>query len=155
MDLIKHEELKCQPGAKFNYSNSNFVLLAYILEKVAGVSYAACLQKYIFEALGMQNSYVDDGSNKPHQAIGYTLELDQFSPTEPYEMSWSVGAGNVCSTVGDLYLFDEALHTGKLLNAELVNLMRTGVMQTGGMEYARIHHMVMAWCLLLLHTVET
>jgi CubicO group peptidase (beta-lactamase class C family) len=94
------------------------------------MNYAKYLEKHIFEPLKMHNSYVDDGSNKPDQAIGYTFESDTFSPAKPYEMSWPIGAGNIRSTAEDLYLFNQALHSDNLLNQRSWELMRETTVHT-------------------------
>lgn len=134
IDRIRQQTLEYEPGTQFSYSNSNYTVLAYIVEKISGMSYAAYLKQHIFAPLKMHNSYVDDGSSKPHQAIGYTLESDTFSAAKPYEMSWPVGAGNIRSTAEDLYLFNHALHSGNLLGSHSWELMRTAVTQTDWTE---------------------
>lgn len=134
IDRITRQILEYEPGTKFSYSNSNYAMLAYIIEKVSDMSYAAYLEKHIFAPLKMHDSYVDDGSSKPHQAIGYTLESDTFSPAKTYEMSWPVGAGNIRATAEDLYLFNQALHSGNLLGSHSWELMRTAVTQTDWTE---------------------
>ncbi len=132
VNIIKQLKLEYEPGAKFNYSNLNYTILACIIEKVSGMSYAEFLHKYIFDPLGMRNSYVDDGSIKINQAIGYTLELGQLSPFKsPYDLSWAFGSGNIRSTSRDLFLFNNGLHNKILLNDELWNLMQTPIVQTG------------------------
>ena len=127
---IKKQSLEFEPGTQFNYSNSNYILLAYIIEKISGMSYAEYLMRYIFEPLKMYNSYVDDGTSKSSQAIGYSFDLNQILPAKPYDMSWSFGAGNIRSTVNDLYLFDKALRNGILLTNDSCKLMQSAIIKT-------------------------
>lgn len=135
VDIITQQVLIHTPGTTFHYSNSNYVLLAHIIEQVTQTGYAAYLQKYIFEPLNMQSTYIDDGSYRPHQAIGYTVRRDQILPSSTYDISWNFGGGNIWSTTHDLYLFDSALHSGMLLSSDSWQLMKTPVIKTGWWDF--------------------
>ena len=71
--LFRDKPLEFQPGEKWNYSNSGYVLLGYLIEKISGEPYAKFVQENIFAPLGMKDSGFD--SNKtiiPHRAYGYS-----------------------------------------------------------------------------------
>jgi len=116
--------LEFVPGTKFDYSNSGYFLLGAVLEQVSGNSYEDLLQHRIFDPLGMKNSgYTHTGNLLPHRAAGYERIASGFQNARFYDMSIPFSAGALYSTVGDLFLWDQALYTGLLLPAKLRDLM--------------------------------
>lgn len=114
---FKDLPLEFQPGEKFSYSNSGYTLLTYILEKVSGKSYETYLQERIFQPLGMQNS----GYDRPNliiknRAAGYAPGSNGLENAIYIDMSVPSGAGGLYSTVEDLYRWDRALYTEKLVS---------------------------------------
>src|SRR5271170_7480261 len=72
---FRDKPLDFQPGEKFSYSNSGYVLLGYLVEKVSGESYSKFVQENIFGPLGMKDSGYDlNSAIIPHRAAGYTPE---------------------------------------------------------------------------------
>ena len=115
------------PGSRFHYSNFGYVLLAYILEEVTGRSYAELVHERILVPAGMHETGVDDNDSiLPKRAAGYHAKLLTGPENSPFlDMSVTLGAGCLYSTVRDLFLFDEAFRRGKLLSEESMNLMLT------------------------------
>jgi CubicO group peptidase (beta-lactamase class C family) len=110
--------LEFAPGAKQSYSNSNYNLLALILEKVSGERYEDYLRRHIFEPAGMKDTGVDDDASRliPNVASGYTpAGVSGFENASYLDWSNKEGNGNLYSTVDDLYRFDRALNTDVLL----------------------------------------
>ena len=105
------------PGAKFQYSNSNYYLLALVIEKVTGQSYETVLQRRILRPLGMRNTGIlHRDLVLPNHATGYRpLKSGTLVVDAPIDESWSFGAGSMYSTVGDLERWSEALDTGTIL----------------------------------------
>ena len=102
--------LEWTPGALFGYSNSGYVLLGMVIERVSGLPYETFLTENIFKPLGMDDSgYDHDGSGL---AIGYSSE---FTPASPIDMSQPFAAGGLYSTVLDMQRWDEALYGDKLV----------------------------------------
>jgi CubicO group peptidase (beta-lactamase class C family) len=118
IQLFKDKPLEFAPGARYRYSNSNYNLLAFIIEKVSGKSYGEFLTKNIFQPLGMNETANDDGSEEliPNRASGYVPVGMREVENAPY-LNWSVktGNGSLYSTVGDLYKWDRALYAEKIL----------------------------------------
>lgn len=117
--LFKDKPLDFKPGAKFEYSNSGYEVLGYIIEKVSGERYAQFLQQHIFGPLGMANSGYDSSHpTAENHAIGYD-SYDDAKKTYPVssfvDMSVPFSAGALYSTVRDLYTWDRALAADKLL----------------------------------------
>jgi D-alanyl-D-alanine carboxypeptidase len=107
-----------QPGTNYRYSNSNYNLLALILEKVSGEHYGDYLRKHIFEPAGMKNTDHDGDAFRlvPLAASGYEPAGITSYEKAPY-LDWSnkTGNGSLYSTLDDLYRFDRALNTDALL----------------------------------------
>ena len=108
--------LEFPSGSKFRYSNSGYVLLGAILEKVTGETYERLIQREIFQPLGMENSGYDHaGPIMKKRAAGYERR-PSLRNTDFLDMSRPYAAGALYSTVEDLYLWDRALYTTRLLS---------------------------------------
>jgi CubicO group peptidase (beta-lactamase class C family) len=108
-----------EPGSKAEYSNSNYVLLGYILEAITGKDYAKNLKERITEPLGLENTYYGSKINpKASEAYSYKWEGGGFVPETETNMQIPHAAGAVVSTVEDITLFLEALFNGGLLAEE-------------------------------------
>ena len=117
IERFKDKPLEFNPGEKYKYSNSGYILLGYIIEKASGKSYEEFLGENIFTPLNMMNSGY--GHTKPvlrNRAAGYSRGKDGLVNASYIDMSIPHGAGALYSTVEDLYLWDRALYTEKLLN---------------------------------------
>jgi len=117
-------DLEFEPGTKYSYSNSGYFLLGAIIEKVTGKSYEQVLKENIFDPLGMKNSGYDH-----HDAIickrayGYEKTLKGYKNASYLDMSIPYAAGSIYSTVEDLYLWDRALYSDKILSTKSKELM--------------------------------
>jgi len=126
VERFKNKPLDFKPGTKFKYSNSGYVLLGYIIERVSGQSYEAYLKENIFEPLKMSNSGSDHNDLIiENRAAGYT-KRDGVIINAPYiDMSIPTGGGSLYSTVEDLFLWDQALYTEKLITRKSLDVMFT------------------------------
>ena len=112
--------LEFQPGSKARYSNSNYNLLAMIIEKVTGETYGDYLSKHIFAPCGLRDTGHDGNSARIIQraASGYApFEVAAYEKAPYVDWSNKTGNGSLYSTVGDLFRFDRALNSGKVLKA--------------------------------------
>lgn len=111
--LIKQKELDFNPGDKYNYSNSGYLLLAMIVEKVSNQPFHKYMYDSIFKPLGMNSTLVYDES-KPkidNRAIGH----NKRGKLDDYEIL-TVGDGGIFSNVEDLYIWEKSLYTEKLVS---------------------------------------
>ena len=118
LNCIIEKDIVFKPGKGREYSNFGYALLGLVIEKVTGKSYDGVLYEKICEPAGIKNT-LSDITAQPieKRAIGYTY--DYFTGMEKasfLDMSFCLGAGQLLSTVEDLYLFDKALYTNKLLS---------------------------------------
>lgn len=125
---FKDKPLDFKPGEKWNYSNSGYVALGYIVEKVAGEPYESFVQKNIFNPLKMANTGYDHHETiLKNRATGYSLDKGQKVNSLPIDMTIPHGAGALYSTVEDLFTWNEALFSDKLLSAKSREAMMTPV----------------------------
>jgi CubicO group peptidase (beta-lactamase class C family) len=118
ISLFKDHPLGFSPGTKYNYSNSGYVLLGYIIEKITGKHYFTVVKENIFTPLGMTHSGFDykDLKNQ-NKTIGYLkLTKNSLQPAPIVDSSVSYSAGSIHTTVGDLYKWDRALYTNKIIH---------------------------------------
>ena len=124
VDSFADSTLEFTPGEKFNYSNSGYVLLGAIIEKVSGKTYEQVLQEKIFTPLKMNNSGYDHESPIiKNRASGYYRNGNYFVNANYIDMSVPYAAGGIYSTVEDLYLWDRALYSEKLLPKKYMDLL--------------------------------
>ena len=112
--------LEFQPGTDQRYSNSNYNLLALVLEKTTGESYEDYIRKHILEPADMQNSGSDGDASRviPSLASGYVpAGLADYERAAYIDWSNKTGNGSLYSTADDLYRFDRALKTETLLKS--------------------------------------
>ncbi|MFW6160982.1 MAG: serine hydrolase domain-containing protein, partial [Acidobacteriota bacterium] len=124
--LFKEKPLEFEPGAKHAYSNSGYILLGFILEEVSGKPYDLLLRENIFDPLGMNDSGYD--WNKlilKHRASGYSIDKGEFVNDSYIDMHIPHAAGALYSTVEDLYTWDRALYTERLLTRDSLDKMFT------------------------------
>ncbi|WP_442598885.1 serine hydrolase domain-containing protein [Neobacillus sp. D3-1R] len=110
---FENEELDFEPGKKFSYSNSNYILLGLIIEKVSGIPYEQFLEKNILKPVNL-NMTTANRNEAEGLAVGYkgTKKDTLMDNSIPY------AAGMLISTVGDLDAYIKAIHKGNLLNEE-------------------------------------
>jgi CubicO group peptidase (beta-lactamase class C family) len=117
-------DLEFEPGSKFSYNNSGYFLLGAIVEKVTGQTYERALKERIFDPLGMKNTgYDNQGPLIEKRASGYQKTPDGYVNAPYLDMSIPYAAGSLYSTVEDLYLWDQALYTDRVVSAATKELM--------------------------------
>jgi len=115
--ISKLTALRSQPDQKYEYSNTGYVLLAVIIEKVSGMSYAEFLDKYIFKPLKMDNTFVFTPAT---QAEARATAYGKFGGISDYG-GFTTGDGGIFSTVEDMFIWDKTLFTGKLVSRAALN----------------------------------
>lgn len=121
LELLKTQrETVFPPGSKYSYSNSGYALLALIVERVSGESFAEFLRKNIFAPLGMAGTvaYEQGVSTVARRAYGYTPDGAGFRRNDQSLTSSVLGDGGIYSSVEDLSRWDQALYTNKLARPE-------------------------------------
>ena len=115
--LFEEVPLRTAPGKSFHYSGLGYFILARIIEKASGLSYAAFMVDFIFEPLSMENTGMDDPRGLiPGRASGYLLEDKEIKNAGYLNLQLLKGGGNIYSTVHDLLLWDRALYERRLIS---------------------------------------
>jgi CubicO group peptidase (beta-lactamase class C family) len=123
---FRYLPLEFEPGSKWAYSNSGYVLLGYLLERVSGQSYARFVQENLFTPLGLKDSGYDSTSAIiPRRAAGYSPGPDGPVHAGYIDMSVPFAAGALYSTTEDLWRWQLGLFGGRLLSAASLEKMTT------------------------------
>ncbi|MGE5364563.1 MAG: serine hydrolase domain-containing protein [Bacteroidota bacterium] len=136
-----------QPGSKAEYSNSNYVLLSYILEHTYKDRYENIINEKIIGPLQLKHTRFGDRTiPQSYKTYSYTYEAG-WQKEEDTDLSIPMGAGAIISTAGDLALFIDALFSGKIISEESLNAMKTqsdgygmGLFKTYFSEKMSFHH---------------
>ena len=122
--ITKNPKPYLKPNTRFNYCNTNYALLALLIEKVAKKSYSEFIREELFKPLGMKNT-----------ATIKDIDLNAKNITRPYDTKWRpidldasdyvLGDKSIYSTPYDLYLFSEAMYQNKIIKAETQALAYT------------------------------
>ena len=108
-----------EPGAKWHYSNSGYSILGYIIEKVEKKPYEKVVRERIFQPLSMTNSGFDfTNLSSPNKTKGYFSLNPTPMPAPIVDSTIAYSAGAVYTTVGDLYKWDRAIYTNKILKPD-------------------------------------
>ncbi|MBX9784991.1 MAG: serine hydrolase [Chitinophagaceae bacterium] len=120
--LTEKDTLEFKPGTKWNYNNTGYVILGYIIEKVAGISYETYVQQNLFAPAGMKNSYYGNESKIiKNRAKGYKKNGTEFQISDYISMTLPYAAGSLISTVEDLWKWNKALYSYQLVKKEWVD----------------------------------
>jgi len=125
---IGNKPLEFKPGEKWKYSGSGYEVLGALIENVSGEPYAKYLSEHIFEPLGMADTGYDSATRIiPGRASGYRRDGDTgiLVNASYLDMSVPYSAGALYSTVNDLYRWDRALYSEKLVSKKSLNQMFT------------------------------
>jgi len=130
--LLRQDKTYFRPGAKYRYSNSGYALLALIVERRSGNTFARFLKDSIFAPLGMNGTlaYEEGVSTVPNRAFGYTRRAGGFALTDQGPTSSVLGDGGIYSSVSDLYQWDQSLYTEQLVCRRLREEACTPVKRT-------------------------
>jgi CubicO group peptidase (beta-lactamase class C family) len=123
---FRDKPLDFEPGSKFSYSNSGYILLGYLLEKISGQTYGEFLQQNIFTPLGMADSGIDSNAViLPQRAQGYSPSAHGIRNAGYISMTIPFSAGAIYSTTGDLLKWEQGLFGGKVLQPAPLTKMTT------------------------------
>ncbi|MGU3376268.1 serine hydrolase domain-containing protein [Chryseobacterium sp. M5A1_1a] len=117
VDFFKNEPVDFAPGEKFDYNNSGYVVLGYIIELISGDTYENFIKKNIFDKAGMTHSYyASDRKIIPQRAYGYHKKEYGFVNKTIISFSIPFSSGSLMSTADDMLKWQQALHQNILLN---------------------------------------
>ncbi|MHB8157633.1 MAG: serine hydrolase domain-containing protein, partial [Desulfocucumaceae bacterium] len=136
---VTPDRLEFQPGSSFKYCNTGYCLLGNIIEEITGKAYPEVLRDNILQPLGMQNTgYYDDSDSSVDFARSYTYGERGPEPEEMLDSRASSAAGNIYSTVEDMYLWDQALYTDRLLSERYREMLFTPYLGNYAFGWVRV-----------------
>jgi CubicO group peptidase (beta-lactamase class C family) len=119
INYIKNDPLQFKPGFKYAYSNSNYLLLGYIVQLVSGESYHQYMADNVIKPAGLTHTlYAEERTIVPGRVTGYTRFSGFFENADYQTLSLGFAAGDLLSSVEDLYKWNSALLTGRLVKKE-------------------------------------
>ncbi len=122
-------DLLFAPGQGYHYSNTGYVVLSVIVERITGSPFEDFVRTRIIEPFGLTHTYILPGAEMPATpyARGYTFAPNgtSFADSTVMNESWDVGAGGMISTVCDLASFVRLLFGGQILSADSLAQMET------------------------------
>lgn len=135
--MVANKPLDFTPGTKFGYSNTGYMILGYLLQKVTGRTYWDLVREGIFDKAGMSSSGFNfAGLKNNNRSIGYESIYNLPAlQAEIVDSSYSFSAGSIYSTVGDLYKYNKALLEGRLISAASMKKAFTPVLQNYGLGW--------------------
>jgi len=125
VEIIKQGGSVFEPDSKAEYSNSNYVLLTFILEKTYKKPFSELLTEYICKPIGLQNTYLGGKIHSENNECKSYRFADSWKLEPETDTSIPLGAGGIVSTPSDLAKFSDALFGGKLLSSESLEMMKT------------------------------
>ena len=132
LEKMRHFKPDFEPGSSFAYSNSNFLLLGYVLEKIYNKPYSEILKEKILVPAGLKNTYYGGKINlQDNEAYSYTFDNGTWKQESETDMSVPGGAGGIVATSADLDKFIYALFNGKLISKNSVQQMQTTTLRYG------------------------
>jgi len=134
--------LESRTGTRFNYSNTNYVLLAMIVEQVTGEHFPAYLKRIFFDPLQMTNTFVyaNQDTLTPTPSFAWT---GKFWDSDPFDCTY--GDKNVYTTTHDLLKWDQALSSGQLFKKETLDMAYTPLSN----ERRSIHNYGLGWRMMI------
>jgi len=124
IQTFRNRPLDFAPGTKWAYTNTEYYLLAWLIEQVSGETYGDYLVHHIFEPLGMGHSgFFPTLAVVPEMAEGYSFEDGHLRHRDYFDRSLEIGAGGISTTMGDMVLWNKALDASGFLSAHSLELM--------------------------------
>ena len=126
-----------RPGSRYDYSNTGYVMLATVVERITGMSLNEFMQRRVFRPLGMTSTYIystADTSIKKRHIDGFRALRSGYSRILDTRNNGPVGDKGVCSTSGDMFKWDRALYNGSPISAEIIEEAFSGTTTTSGKD---------------------
>ncbi|PAU94761.1 peptidase [Aliifodinibius salipaludis] len=138
LQIFYEDDSQFEPGAQASYSNTNYVLLQFILEDITGQSYADLLQDRIVDPLNLQHTHYGDRIEpSENEALSYQYQGKKWRAAPETALSIPGGAGAIVSTNSEMIGFIRALFNGKLVSQQSIDKM-TDIEQGLGMGLMRV-----------------
>ncbi|MEI6456480.1 MAG: serine hydrolase, partial [bacterium] len=134
LNIIKKLPYDFNPGERYQYNNSGYSILGYIVAQLSCKTLSEYLNETFFKPLGMKNTGIyETNIVLNNEAQGYSMNGEAVKKADFQEMSWALGVGSIYSTTKDLYKWNEAIFNGKVLTESTLKAAFTqSVLNNGG-----------------------
>lgn len=128
--LSEFQAMLFDPGDEFHYSNTGYDILGLLIERLSGQAYGQFMETNIFAPLGMANTFALPSDRRFGPSVAQSYDSD--GPYEPDVLDHINGSGSLYSTLGDLYLYDQAWSAETLVNPDwLAEMVTSGTLNNG------------------------
>ncbi|WP_319480245.1 serine hydrolase domain-containing protein [uncultured Draconibacterium sp.] len=135
IDFFKNEPMDFAPGEEFQYNNSGYIILGYIIELISGMRYEDFVEENIFQKVGMKNSrYANAREVIENRAYGYQQNKNELMNKMHISFNVVYSAGALMSTVDDLLKWQNAINNNLLVNEDTKNQLFTNWTLNNGKE---------------------
>lgn len=117
LELFWDKPLDFEPGSRFRYSNSGYIVLGAIIERASGQTYGEFLETHLFQPAGLENTVYGDADGARDRALAYDSADGELQPAHAIDMSVPYAAGGIRSTAHDLVEWHQALAGERILSA--------------------------------------
>ncbi|WP_350285305.1 serine hydrolase [uncultured Croceitalea sp.] len=133
INFFKNEPMDFEPGTRYQYSSSGYIILGHIIEILSGMSYENYMQKFIFNPLGLSNTRYDTTTDTiKNRVSGYKKNNDNYKNANYLSMTLPYAAGSLVSTTEDFLKWNQALATEKIISSTtLESAYRPYVLKSG------------------------
>jgi CubicO group peptidase (beta-lactamase class C family) len=136
--LSKFGKPHFSPGNKFEYSNAGYDTLGSVIERISGLSYGDYMDRHIFRPVGMNGTFSLPSprrANNPRIPHSYTRDDGKLEARDTDPLDHLVGSGSFYTTLADMFLYDRALYTNKLIPQSRLTLAFKPAVLNNGEEY--------------------
>lgn len=121
LDFTRSKPLAFPPGTAWKYSNTGYILLGQVIEKVSGQSYPDYVRTHLFSPAAMMHSYYPEGDRLiPQRVHGYSRSGKAWANAPYFSITQAYSAGALLATVDDLWAWEQALEAGRMVKASLL-----------------------------------
>ncbi|WP_394974851.1 serine hydrolase domain-containing protein [uncultured Croceitalea sp.] len=122
IDFFKNEPMNFEAGSQYQYSSSGYIILGYIIEAVSGMSYEDYMKEAIFIPIGLNNTFYDNTKAIiKNRVSGYKNTNEAYENIDFLSMTLPYAAGSLASTSEDLFKWNEALKSKKIISSKSLN----------------------------------
>ena len=125
LEIIKENGVSFSPDKKYSYSNTGYILLTLIAEKVTGRSFPELVESYIAKPLKLKNTYVFDSNLRRRNEVRSFKKEEKWQPSTNTHHSIPLGSGAIASTSEEVAIFFYNLFNNKILSKESIDEMTT------------------------------
>ncbi|WP_299218621.1 serine hydrolase [uncultured Aquimarina sp.] len=133
IDFFKNQPMDFEPGSKYQYSSSGYIILGHIIEVISGISYEDYMKETIFKPIGLNNTFYDNTETLiKNRVSGYKNRNGVYENIDFLSMTLPYAAGSLASTTENLFKWNEALKSEKIIASKSLSKAYTAFKLNSG-----------------------